>query len=295
MASPGAARWPTISVVTPSLNQARFLAEAIESVAGQSRPPLEHVVVDGGSTEGTREVLKRYADLPHLRWVSEPDRGQSDAINKGVALARGDVVGWLNADDRYVPGALAAIADAFGRYPDADVVYGSGARIDEAGRVIKQVPATSFDRRRIRSAFFVVQPSMFFRRATFLRVGGLTVSVHFCMDWEFLLKLGPSARVYAIPDPVGQWRTWRGTKTARGGWERMREIALVGRRYNGPLDRNHVSFRVRRWVGRWTSPWAVRYVQPLVDRGFARLWGVENYMVQGWPPGVPGAGSRGER
>src|SRR5262249_50324954 len=145
----GPERAPSISIVTPSLNQGRFIAATIESVASQSYKPFEHLVVDGGSTDGTLQVLRRYASLAHLRWVSEPDYGQSDAINKGVGMVRGDVVGWLNADDLYYPGALAAIADAFARYPDADVVYGSGARIDEAGRVVKEVAAVPFDPRRI--------------------------------------------------------------------------------------------------------------------------------------------------
>jgi glycosyltransferase involved in cell wall biosynthesis len=289
MSELGTAIAPPISVVTPSLNQGRYIAAAIESVAAQSQRPLEHIVVDGGSTDETLEVLDRYAHLPYLRWISEPDTGQSDAINKGVALARGEVVGWLNADDRYYPDALAAIANAFARHPDADVVYGAGARIDETGRVVKEVAAVPFDRRRIRSVFFVVQPAMFFRRRTFLGVGGLTESTHFCMDWEFLLKLGPGARVYAIPDPVGQWRVYPDTKTGRGGWERMREIALVGRRYNGPLDRNYVSFRVREFVGRWAPPATAGSLRRLVDEGFARLWGRQNYMVQGWPPGGPEA------
>ena len=283
MEAQGAERAPSISIVTPSLNQGRFIAATVESVAGQSYKPFEHLVVDGGSTDGTLQVLRQYASLAHLRWVSEPDYGQSDAINKGIGMVRGDVVGWLNADDLYYPGALAAIADAFARYPDADVVYGSGARIDEAGRVVKEVAAVPFDPRRIRNVFFIVQPAMFFRRQTFLDVGGLTVSTHYCMDWEFLLKLPRGARVYAIPAPVGQWRDYPATKTGQGGWARLREIALVGRQYNGPLDRNYLSFGVRTFVARWAPPGVARHLKPWIDQGFARLWGRQDYMVQGWP------------
>src|SRR5688572_1037654 len=102
---PGPAELPLVSIVTPSLNQGRYLDEAIRSVQGQDYPRLEHVVVDGGSTDETLDVLRRH---PHLRWVSEPDGGQSDAVNKGFRLARGEIFGWLNADDYYLPGAVAA-------------------------------------------------------------------------------------------------------------------------------------------------------------------------------------------
>jgi glycosyltransferase involved in cell wall biosynthesis len=112
---------PTISIVTPSFNAAAYLEDAILSVSRQGRVAVEHIVTDAVSTDGTLEILRQY---PHLRWISEPDRGQSDAINKGFLLAKGELVGWLNADDYYLPGALEAIANAAAAHPEADVIYG---------------------------------------------------------------------------------------------------------------------------------------------------------------------------
>src|SRR5262245_45899236 len=155
---------PSISVVTPSLNKGEFIAETIESVRDQSYRPVEHLIVDGGSTDSTPGIVRRYASLPYLRWISEPDQNQCDAINKGVRLATGQIVAWLNADDYYAPGALRAIAAAFAQRPDAGVVYGSGAQVDREGKLIRLIPTRPFDRRRLRHEFFVIQPTMFIQR-----------------------------------------------------------------------------------------------------------------------------------
>src|SRR5262249_45936520 len=122
---------PTITVVTPSFNQARFITETIESVLSQDYPGLEYIVMDGGSTDGTQEILRRYGD--RVRWVSEPDRGQADAVNKGVALAHGEIIGWLNSDDTYAPKALEKVARVFAGSDDLAVVYGDADHVREDG------------------------------------------------------------------------------------------------------------------------------------------------------------------
>jgi len=129
-----------ISIVTPSFDQAQFIEECLESVQSQGYARVEHIVTDGVSTDGTVELLKRYsreASHEHIRWASEPDQGQSDALNKGFRMATGDVVGWLNTDDRYRPGCFRAVVDAFEKNPDVDVLYGDYTWIDESGRVLK--------------------------------------------------------------------------------------------------------------------------------------------------------------
>jgi glycosyltransferase involved in cell wall biosynthesis len=269
---------PSISVVTPSLNKAEFIAETIESVRDQDYQPLEHIIVDGGSSDGTADIVQRYASLPHLRWISEPDDSQCDAINKGVRLATGHVVAWLNADDYYAPGALRAIGAAFARHPDAGVVYGSGAQVDREGKLIRLIPTRPFDRRRLRHVFFVIQPTMFIRRDLFLAVGGVTPSTRWVMDWELMLKLAGSAPVYAIPDKIASMRIYQGTLTSMGGWEIMREIARIGRAYNGPFDRNWVSLLIRERLKNRSER-----VRSRTDWLMNLVLGPKGYWVRGWP------------
>src|SRR5262249_42300420 len=146
-------RWPSMTVVTPSFNQGRFIAETIESVLGQGYPRLEFIVIDGGSTDNTVEILKSYGD--RLRWVSEPDDGQADAVNKGVALGSGEIVGWLNSDDTYAPGALQTIGRTFSTRSDLAVVYGDADHVLEDGTVHGPYPTEPFDLKRLAARCFI--------------------------------------------------------------------------------------------------------------------------------------------
>jgi Glycosyltransferases involved in cell wall biogenesis len=132
---------PIVSIVTPSLDQGRFIEETIKSVLEQDYPRLEHIVVDGGSTDETLDVLRRY---PHLTWISEPDAGQADAVNKGFGMARGDVFGWLNADDLYLPGAVSVAVQAL-RETGAGLVHAGWRQIDEHGATIRDIAPVPFD------------------------------------------------------------------------------------------------------------------------------------------------------
>jgi glycosyltransferase involved in cell wall biosynthesis len=187
-------RFPKITVVTPSYNQAAFIEEALWSVKNQGYPSVEHFVVDGGSTDETVEILNRYslqAGWEHLRWISEPDRGQSDALNKGFGRATGDIVGWLNSDDRYRTGCFQAVLEGFERYGEADVIYGDYTWIDEKG-CIMQI------RREISFSYFVLQyhhtlciPSTatFIKRRIFEEGQFINPDLHYSMDYEFFLRL----------------------------------------------------------------------------------------------------------
>ncbi len=121
---------PLVTIVTPSFNQAGFIEETIQSVIAQDYQPIEHLVIDGGSTDGTLELLRKYQD--HLSWVSEPDRGQTDAINKGFRRAHGAILCWLNADDVLMPGAISTVASYFESHPQVSFVYGDVLAIDRA-------------------------------------------------------------------------------------------------------------------------------------------------------------------
>jgi glycosyltransferase involved in cell wall biosynthesis len=177
---------PLVSIVTPSLNQGRYLREAIESVLAQTYTPIEHVVVDGGSSDGTPELLREY---DHLRWVSEPDRGQSHALNKGFAMARGEILGWLNADDAYEPHAVAAGVEAL---EGVGLAYADVTRVNDGGVNPRRIRSRSlWDLwTELNEGNGVYSPSVFFIREAFEAVGGVDESLHFSMDYDLWLKIG---------------------------------------------------------------------------------------------------------
>ena len=281
-----------ISIVTPSLNQCGFIPEMLASLESQDYPDWEHVVFDAGSTDGSVEVWREWEGKVksesegvtsecgrRVRVFVEPDRGQSDAINKGMRVASGEIVGWLNADDVFLPSALAKVAEAFEKNPDAVVVYGVGAKTDLEGREIKRVPFREFCPKRLSYAFGAVQPAMFFRRDAYWKVGGLDESLHYAMDWDLLLKLAKVGKVVAIPDHLANIRYYPETKTNTGGWKRMREIARIARSHNGALDRNYLSFQIRDLLAR--QP--MRLLRRLFDHICWNLFKDPPLMVQGWP------------
>ena len=163
---------PLVSIVTPSYQQAQFLEETIQSVLAQDYPRLEYIVVDGGSTDGSVELIERHADRLTW-WTSEPDAGQTAALNKGFARARGEILGWLSSDDTLLPGAVARVVEELERDPDAVLVYGEALFVDEQGREIFPLEARPFDVAAMVRAFAndVVQPGCRFRRRALELVG----------------------------------------------------------------------------------------------------------------------------
>lgn len=183
-----------ISIVTPSFNQAAFIDDALKSVKNQGCSALEHIVVDGASTDGTVEILDRCSSQPgwvHLRWVSEPDRGQSDALNKGFRLATGDIIGWLNSDDRYRPGCFEAVVAAFSEYPQADIIYGDYTCIDEKGKLKQIRREISFNQFILlyHQSLYIPSTATFFRRRIFEEGNFIDVDLQYSMDYEFFLRL----------------------------------------------------------------------------------------------------------
>jgi hypothetical protein len=199
-----------VSIVTPSFNSAPFIERTIQSVLRQDYAPIEHIVIDGGSSDGTAEILARY---PHLRWVSEPDHGQSDALNKGFRIARGHIVGWLNADDTYNPGAIREAVAFLEHHPEVALVYSHCSIIDETDRVLYTLAAPAFDLRRELVAHNLPQPTNFFRRGALAEVGYLDTSLHYVMDWELYLRLGLSHRIANVDAVWANFRECAGTKT----------------------------------------------------------------------------------
>ena len=220
---------PRVSVVMPSYNHARFLPAAIDSVLAQDDPGLELVVIDGGSDDGSVDILASYGD--RLRFVSERDRGQAAAINRGFTLARGEILGWLNSDDLLLPRVVSAVVGVFDEHPEADFVYGRGWDIDEHGRVLEESGVLDFDLwRLIHQRNFIHQPSCFFRRDLFERAGPIDESLNYVLDWDLWIRFAGAPRL-KVDEFWSCNRVYPGNKTQSGEFRRWAEIRRMVRRY----------------------------------------------------------------
>jgi glycosyltransferase involved in cell wall biosynthesis len=242
---------PVLSIVTPSFNQGRFLERTLRSVLEQNYPRLEHIVQDGGSTDETVEVLKRFADrLCH--WESRRDAGQADAINRGFRHATGEVMAYLNSDDLLLPGALAYVGQFFAGRPEVDVVYGHRIVIDEDDREVGRWVLPPHDDRVLTWKDYVPQEALFWRRRIWERVGGrLDESFQFALDWDLLLRFREAGAVFArAPRFLGAFRAHREQKTsARMEDLGAREIARLRLRTHGrPVTEEEAERRVRRYL-----------------------------------------------
>jgi glycosyltransferase involved in cell wall biosynthesis len=222
-----------VSVITPSLNQGQFIRQTIESVLCQDYPRVEYLIVDGGSMDETAGVVEEYGD--RLRWISEPDEGQSHAINKGFRLAQGEILAWLNADDILLPGAIRHAVEALEQNPQAGFVYGGGRFLEEDGSVGDPFPHTQpFDLWRLTYVNdYILQQSCFFRRWAVEAVGFVDESLHWGMDWDLLIRLGKRFPVVYVPQELACIREHPAAKTASGGGRRFRELARILRRHTG--------------------------------------------------------------
>lgn len=211
-----------ISIVTPSLNQGLFVEEAILSVVNQGYEDYEHIIVDGGSQDNTLDILKKYSFTnKKIQWISEPDRGQSDALNKGFRMATGNIIGWLNADDRYLPGCFDVLIDFFHNNPEVDVVYGDYRFIDEKGEVIRCRKEIDFDISILKYLHVLYIPSTatFFRRRIVDEGNFLREDFHYAMDYEFFLRLALKGYKFMhIPKYFSDFRWHRESKSTKAAY-----------------------------------------------------------------------------
>lgn len=226
---------PLVSIITPSYNQAQFLDSTIQSVLDQDYPHLEYIVIDGASTDGSREIIKKYADRLAW-WVSEPDLGQTDAINKGFHRARGEILAWLNSDDTYEPGAVSEAVAFLEGHPEVGLVYGDTNFINQTGEVVGQFNAkqTSYQRLR-RGGVYIPQQASFFRSRVWQAVGPLDPSFYFAMDYDLWVRIAAIAPVRYQPRLWANFRLHGEAKTISEDTRCWPEMLRVHRRDGGSL------------------------------------------------------------
>jgi glycosyltransferase involved in cell wall biosynthesis len=214
----------SFSIITPSYNQAAYLEQTIQSVINQNYPAIEHIIIDGGSTDGSIEVIQKYAS--HISyWVSEKDKGQSHAINKGLKLATGEIVCWLNSDDLFEPNTLNTISKFFNKNVDAQFVYGDGVIFYEGGKKQdSQCKPGKVDQAILSCCDPLQQPSTFWRRAIHNEIGFIDESLYFTMDWDFFIRIALKYEMYYLPVSFSRYRIHDAHKTGIGGELRSEEI-----------------------------------------------------------------------
>jgi len=238
--------YPNISIVTPSFNQGKFLEETIQSLFNQNYPTLEYFIVDGGSTDNSGDIIKKYEDKIDW-WVNEPDKGQSDAINKGFQKAKGDWLCWVNSDDILLPDVLEKVAKAFNKNPEVDIITGNVLYINEDDFIVRcvRVPRMRWFFYR-RSVGFFTAPAIFFKKELYEKVGGLDINLHYSMDIDLWHKFRlAGANIYHIKEYLGAFRVHSFSKTG----PRMKgdkiyfehpETTLIRKRYIPTVSKNTV-------------------------------------------------------
>jgi glycosyltransferase involved in cell wall biosynthesis len=249
-----------VSIVTPNLNQGRYLEECILSVLNQDYPNIEHIVMDGGSKDGSLAILRKYQK--HLaHWQSCRDGGQSDAIDKGFRKCTGDILAWLNADDYYLPGAISKAVDAFVKNPEAVAVYGDYQLLFPDGR-IKKKPKIGYNHKICLYSYLMIpQPSSFFTRTAYHAVGGIDPDLNYAMDYDLFLRLGKYGKIQHIKQFLSTFRLHSGSKSVSEseafGPELRRIRERYGVNYSNPLK--------VRFLSKWYLGLAV--IRFLLERG----------------------------
>lgn len=233
MSNPGR---PLVSIITPSFNQAAFLPETLASVAAQTYPRIEHVVMDGGSTDGSVEIIQAWAATHPIIWRSQRDGGQADAIRLGAEVSGGEIITWLNSDDIYLDnGVIADVVAAF--EAGARVVTGMGWYLDGSGGRERRIPvsARQVSHEVLRYVDWVLQPATFIARDLFLDCA-IDTSLHYAFDWDLFIRLSARTRFTVLDREIAGYRRHDAGKTESGAGRRQRELLEVVRRHNGRLS-----------------------------------------------------------
>ncbi len=253
---------PLVSIVTPSFNQGSYIEHTIRSVLEQDYEPIEFIIVDGGSTDESLEIIDRYSG--HLaKVISEPDSGQTEAINKGFAIARGGIFAWLNSDDIYLPGAVGEAVRSLQSHPENGMVYGNARFIDEAGRTVGRFPAAQTDYRRLRRGYVhIPQQAAFFRSRLWRMVGPLDPTFFFAMDFDLWVRIAAITPMRHVPSEWAAFRLHGRAKTLVSADRCWPEMLRVHRRLGG----GRASVIYAKYLIR-------RVLEPILPLRFrARLW-----------------------
>ena len=230
----GGSPWPRVSIVTPSYNQAQFIEETIRSVLLQGYPDLEYIIIDGGSTDGSVEIIRKYE--PWLAyWVSEPDGGQSEAINKGWACSQGDIMAWLNSDDTYNPGAMRIAVECLRAHPSVGMVYGNSNVIDSESQITGYIESEPLTLEGIlgMGQRYIPQETTFIWRHVLQRVGLVDPTLHYAMDYDLWVRIARVFRLYYIPETLANFRVWAKSKTVSQSDQWLSEmVRILDRTFN---------------------------------------------------------------
>ena len=283
---------PKITIITPSLNQGCYLRQCIDSILMQDYAHLEYFIIDGASEDESLSIIKEYEDNIDY-WVSEADKGQSDAINKGFKKASGDLVAWVNADDYYLPSALDRAADAYCNDPMAPFYFGDGLRVDESGATISKFFPTEkpiFSRPALLMGLnYILQPSTFINRRSLEQVGYLDERFNYGMDSDLWLKLSQIGTPHAIEAVLAATREYATTKTASGSFDRIEELRNIAEKYSGlPITPGMVCYyldTLYRFVQQHDDVFSSHYLKDIT-----RFWEKTSYLLQDFnadPAGFP--------
>lgn len=229
---------PLVTIVTPTFNMRHFLRETMESVLTQDYPHIDYIVIDGGSSDGTVDLLRGYSG--RLRYVSEPDKGQAEAINKGFGMARGEIFAFLNADDTYLPGAISAGVAALMAHPEVGAVYGEAWYAGEDGAIMQRYPTTPYDFELLGSLCYICQPASFIRSKVFAEVGMLDPALHLTLDYELWLRIAKRYPLRMIDQYLATSRMYADNKTMSRRQETFHEVIRITKTHRGYVPINWI-------------------------------------------------------